>query len=96
MLSLISKIESMNIYHQYEILKMLKKHDEVVLSENNNGTFINLTDLSDNIINELKRYIEYYNLQENDLNTIENEKQQLENTYFKNHLKDNINNIVNE
>jgi len=38
------RIEKMPIYHQIEILRIFKESD-ILLNENNNGTFINLTEL---------------------------------------------------
>ena len=48
------KIESMPKFNQVEILRMLSKNDTVMLNENKYGTFINLTELPADIINELK------------------------------------------
>ena len=52
----------MPTFHQIEVLKILNEHkEEIVLNENSNGVFINLTDLSSNMLNKLTDYIEYYN-----------------------------------
>ena len=52
------------------------------INENNNGTFINLTDVTTNIINQLETYIKYVEKQHNELSVIENEKQELEKNFF--------------
>jgi hypothetical protein len=80
------KIESMPKFNQVEILRMLSKNDTVMLNENKYGTFINLTELPADIINELKTYISYVNTQEYTLNALERQKEEFKNIYF---TKDN-------
>jgi signal-transduction protein with cAMP-binding, CBS, and nucleotidyltransferase domain len=86
------RIEKMPIYHQIEILRIFKESD-ILLNENNNGTFINLTELNKNIIDKLDKYISYVNEQETQLNEIEIEKDRIQNTFFKDN-KDNNNLII--
>ena len=87
-----TRIEQMPIYHQIEILRIFQDND-ILLNENNNGTFINLTELEGGIIEKLDKYISYVNEQETQLNEIENEKNRIQNTFFKDN-KDN-NTITN-
>jgi signal-transduction protein with cAMP-binding, CBS, and nucleotidyltransferase domain len=86
------RIEKMPVYHQIEILRIFKESD-ILLNENNNGTFINLTELDNSIIDKLDKYISYVNEQETQLNEIENEKDRIQNTFFKDN-KDNNNIII--
>ena len=58
-----SNIEKMEKSNQIDILRILKQN-EVQLNENKNGVFINLSTLDNNIIEELNKYITYYNSQE--------------------------------
>ena len=77
-------IESMDIFHQKEILKILASHkNEVTLNENKNGVLINLTDISKNIIEEITKYISHVNTQETELNDDEETKLKLKNDFFK-------------
>ena len=85
------RIEKMPVYHQIEILRIFKESD-ILLNENNNGTFINLTELDNSIIDKLDKYISYVNEQETQLNEIENEKDRIQNTFFKDN-KD-FNNVI--
>ncbi len=64
--SLISKINSLNLdTEQYiEIYKILKK-DNVKITKNNNGVFINLINISDNAKKELDDFILYIDSQKN-------------------------------
>lgn len=82
------EIESMSKYHQIEVLRLLNKDNSVTLNENQNGTFINLTSCSDNIITTLRDYCKYVNEQQKTLSSIEKEKQRLEEEYFKD-IKEN-------
>ncbi len=76
------RIESMDKYHQIEILRILNKFSEIKKNENNNGTFINLTELSQEVIKELEKYTDYVDEQQKLLKKIETEKEQLEHTFF--------------
>jgi len=93
-------IEIMNKSYQIEILKLLVEEKKVTISENNNGSFINLSNLDNTIINKLEKFIEYVKKQQNQLSFIENEKVNIKNEFFnKNNKiniikKDNINNIL--
>ena len=76
------KIEGLNKFHQIEILKLLKSDESCTLNENNNGIFVNLTNLSDGLLVELDKYLEYVQKQEKQLNEIEKQKNILSNTFF--------------
>ena len=92
------KIENMPTFHQVEILRLLTKHrDNIVLNENSNGVFVNLTDLSLNILNELTNYIEYYNHQEKNINYFEDKQEEYKSTYFEKNIKEtDVDNVTNE
>jgi len=81
-------IENMSKFNQIEILKILKKHKDVILNENKNGIHINLTELNEEIINELLLYTQYVTTQEYALNTIEKQKETYKNKYFSKDIKD--------
>jgi len=83
------KIENMSKFNQVEILRILNKYDEITFNENKYGVHINLTDLSNEIIEELNVYIKYVETQEINLNTIENQKENYKNKYFAKDNKDN-------
>ena len=76
------RIEHMDKYHQIEILRILSKFSEIKKNENNNGTFINLTELSPEVIKELEKYTDYVDEQQKLLKKIENEKDKLEQNFF--------------
>jgi len=76
-----TKIESMNKYHQTEILKILSKQ-LCKLNENKSGVYVNLSFLSQDTIDELLKYIEYTNEQEHTLITMEYQKEEFKNAFF--------------
>ena len=76
------KIEKLDKNNHIDILRLLVKND-VFINENKNGVFINLTDLSNDIINDMEKYIDYVSEQKIDLEYIEKQKDVLENKYFK-------------
>ena len=77
------RIEKMSKYHQIEILKILNKFKHIKKNENKNGTFINLSELSQDVFDELETYTCYVEKQQDQLSLIEKEKELLEKTYFK-------------
>jgi hypothetical protein len=80
------QIENMSKFNQIEILRILTKHKNVTINENKYGIHINLSELQDDILNELVVYIKYVNTQEIYLNSAEKEKENYKNTFF---IKDN-------
>ena len=80
-------IESFSLFHQQEILKLLVA-ENVTLNENKNGTFINLSSISEDVKNKIQNYVRYVKKQEFQLNELEDQKNLLSNTYFKDN-KDN-------
>ena len=82
MFKLKERIEAMPKYHQIEVLRILSKHLSVKTNENNNGTFINLTEQTIDVISELDKYASYVDEQQKHLNKIETEKEMIEKTFF--------------
>ena len=76
-------IEKLSKYHQVEIYSILKKSG-IIFDENNNGSFINLSQLSQDIIQKLYDYTKYVEKQQKELLKDETEKNRLEETYFNN------------
>ena len=76
------RIESMPKYHQIEVLRILNKNKNVIINENNNGTFVNLTEQTLDVIKELEKYANYVDEQQKRLKTVEIEKEKLEQNFF--------------
>ena len=81
-LKLKERIECMPKYHQIEVLRILTKHTTVKTNENNNGTFINLTEQTPEVIAELEKYANYVDEQQIQLKKGEIEKEQIEQHFF--------------
>ena len=82
LLDIKKKIENMDVKNQIEILKLFKKHPEIKLNENKNGTFINITNLNVEILNEIIELIGYIENQQSILNKDEMKKSKLEEIFF--------------
>ena len=81
--SIRESIENMTKFNQIEILRILTKYKDITINENKNGIYLNLSEFSNNILDELIVYINYLITQENELNNIESQKECYKNTYFK-------------
>lgn len=67
------QIETLDKKHHIEILKILTQHS-CKINENKSGSFVNMSFFSEEIINEIQKYIQYINEQEERLNTAEYQK----------------------
>lgn len=83
-------IEHMNKFNQVEILRIMNKHKQVTLNENKYGIHVNLSELKNDVLDEISIYVKYVNTQENVLHVIEQQKEDYRNTYFSKDIKDNV------
>lgn len=74
--NLTEKIEKLDIKYHIEILRILKKNN-INITENNNGCFINMNDVNDKIINEIEDFILFNQNNENELKKQEEIKKSL-------------------
>ena len=81
-------IESMDSVHHHKILEILKNNN-IHVSSNRNGCFINMNHFTDNINDQLNDFINYINIQEKTLGAVENAKKDTKDVYFNNNKKDN-------
>ena len=81
--SIRESIENMTKFNQIQVLKILMKYKEITINENKNGIYLNLSEFSNNILDELILYINYVTTQETELTNIETQKENFKNTYFK-------------
>ena len=86
-LELKKKIENLDEIHHKKILEIFLNNN-IHVSENRNGCFINISNLDNAIINKLNNYINYIDAQEEDLNDIEQKKKELSKDYFKKQSKE--------
>jgi len=76
------KIERMPKNNQIEVLKILKKYQNIKFNVNKSSVFVNLSFLSKEILEEIEKYVNYVNDQELVINTIETQKQEFKNAFF--------------
>ena len=76
------QIENMIKFNQIEVCKILKKYN-IHFTENKYGIHINLSELSNDALDELTSYITYVNKQEDYLNNTEKEKEKYIKTFYK-------------
>tara|TARA_E500000178_G_C16312095_1_gene440994 strand:- start:125 stop:415 length:291 start_codon:yes stop_codon:yes gene_type:complete len=81
------KIDKLSKEKHIAILKIFKK-DKINITENNNGCFINMNEVSDSILNEIIKYLEFNINNENELKKQETIKQSI----IENILNNNNNN----
>ena len=77
------RIEQMPKNYQIEIARLLIHTHNIAYDENQNGMFINMAQMSDEVQSSMKQFIEYVELQENQLNADETEKDGLKDIFFK-------------
>ena len=82
---LCSNIESLSKINQVEILRIFSNHSEMVINENKYGVHINMTDVPNNIIDELRSFLEYVRQQEHDLTFIDTQLDTQENYMLEEH-----------
>ena len=88
LIELKQNIEKLSEYHQQKVFEIFLQQD-VKYSENNNGIFILLNKISDDLYNRLLEYINYVNLQENIIVQGESKRTNFKKKYFNKDNKDN-------
>jgi hypothetical protein len=76
------RIEALNQHHQIQILKIMTQF-KVGLTENKNGSFVNLTNIDEGVVSKLAEYLSYVDEQETQLKEVENQKTELTKQFFK-------------
>ena len=76
---IVNLIETFSKEDHIKILEIIFNYNKSIISENNNGCFIHIEDLSEDIIEKIEHYIKYILLKEVDINTIEETKDKLKN-----------------
>ena len=79
LINLKNDIEKMDKHNQIRILKILTESDKVsdMLTENRNGTFVNLTTLPSDVIQKIIQYTNFVKNQEQYLNIQESQKKEM-------------------
>ena len=80
--SLKERVERMEKLHQIEVLRILQASKDAQLSENANGVFINMSDLSPETVQKIAAFSVYVDEQLQNLDEMEEEKQRIASTFF--------------
>jgi hypothetical protein len=75
-----SKIEKLNKKQHIELLRIIVKDEKVNISENKNGSFINMNELNNEIIIKIDEYLKYIETKEKELINIENKTNKIAET----------------
>lgn len=77
------RIEQMPKNYQIEIARLLIRTHNIAYDENQNGLFINMGQMTDQVQMAMQQFIDYVDLQEQQLNVTETEKDGLKDIFFK-------------
>jgi hypothetical protein len=72
-------IETFSKEEHIQVLKIIMEKDIASVSENSNGTFVQMDELSQESIEKMNKYIDYVLLKECDIKSIEETKERLKN-----------------
>lgn len=73
--NLVTHIENLNSKHHIEILRIIKnKQPSIRITENNNGSFINMNDINEHVLVDINKYLEFNKNREQELEQHENIK----------------------
>lgn len=75
--SLKNKIDNLSNDNHVEILKIIQKHN-TNFTENNNGIFVNMMDMTPVVLSEINYFISYLNTQNNEIEKFETKKSEIE------------------
>lgn len=75
-------LESFPIAQQQEVLGILARQAPSFLSENSNGTFVNMSELPIEVIEALQKYSDYITQQQAELERTESERKRIETAFF--------------
>ena len=70
-------IESFSKEEHIQVLRILNERDALCVSENSNGTFVQMDEVKPETIEQIRKYIDYVLLKECDIKTIEDTKERL-------------------
>jgi hypothetical protein len=75
------KVENLDEIHHKKILEIFLKNN-IAISENRNGCFINISNLNKNITSEIYDFLKYINKQEKTLSDVEQIKIDFKKNFF--------------
>ncbi len=82
LVSLRDKIEKLEKKQHVEIVRIIQ-NNSIDFTENRNGIFLNMKNLTTKCVNEIEKYLKYIDIQKKQIEYDENTKAQYANTFFK-------------
>ena len=76
-----NKIENMDTLHHKEVLRVLQDNS-CNISSNRNGSFVNLSEVSDIIIGKIEKYLKHVEIQEKELKEKNDVQENIEKKFF--------------
>jgi hypothetical protein len=76
---MVQHIDNFSKEDHIKILEIIANYNRNIISENSNGCFIHMEDLSEDIIEKIEHYINYVMLKENEISKVETTKDILKN-----------------
>jgi hypothetical protein len=77
------RIDRMSKSQHIELARILIREHHVNYDENKNGIFINMTELTPATMTRIKKFLQYIDLQEENISHVEREMNGLKDTFFK-------------
>tara|TARA_B110000503_G_C7099255_1_gene393050 strand:- start:774 stop:1052 length:279 start_codon:yes stop_codon:yes gene_type:complete len=74
-----AKVSKLNEQQHIHIASLLRKDPHTKLNENNNGIMVNLSLVSQVVLESIQKYIEFLNEQESELQNIEYKQKEFKN-----------------
>jgi hypothetical protein len=76
---IVHHIDNFSKEDHIKILEIIANYNRNIISENSNGCFIHMEDLSEEIIEKIEHYINYVMLKESEISKVETTKDILKN-----------------
>ena len=76
---MVHHIDSFSKEDHIKILEIIANYNRNIISENSNGCFIHMEDLSEDVIEKIEHYINYVMLKESEISKVETTKDILKN-----------------
>ena len=71
------EINNMDKNKQLDILKIIYNSNKNIITENNNGCFINMNDLNDEVLDKIKNQLEFWKNNDLHLKVAEKKKEEI-------------------
>lgn len=95
LIKLKKSIENIDTSHHIEIFRIFQENN-INFSENRNGIFINMSNIPEDVMIKINKYLSYIKTQEQHLDNVEKLKSDYKDNYFNKHNKETPTMYINE